>query len=136
MWQGGPHMWQGGPHMWHAGWTAHVACRVDRRMCGWGASFDTEHSSCKASSKHIRGHILSSLSRLVPAPGIFSYPRRDWVPRRVYSLLPRYIPRTPGAYVYGMPWHYGNLSGAVLRHYPLSAFANDPVAAFVQVRIE
>jgi len=44
----------------------------------------------------------------------------------------RYIPRTPAAYAYGMPWHWGELSEQVLRLYPLAAFANDPVAAFVQ----
>eukprot|EP00959_Pyramimonas_sp_CCMP1952_P198429 4150649-Pyramimonas_sp.AAC.1 len=34
------------------------------------------------------GYILSPLTRLVPAKGIFSLPLRDWCPLRVYSLSP------------------------------------------------
>eukprot|EP00959_Pyramimonas_sp_CCMP1952_P053411 1117363-Pyramimonas_sp.AAC.1 len=37
------------------------------------------------------GYMLSSLMRLVPAPGICSLPSCDWFRRRVYALFPRAI---------------------------------------------
>eukprot|EP00976_Prorocentrum_cordatum_P106496 1194464-Prorocentrum_minimum.AAC.2 len=35
--------------------------------------------------------MLSTLTRLAPAPGICSLPSRDWIPRRVYALYPAAI---------------------------------------------